>query len=357
MGRSSDFPDDLPKEEKGKTLARFKALRLSEVMAAPDPKWLIAGILTENCLFEVFGQFKAGKTFFGLESALCITTGHDFFDATTTQGKVLYVIAEGNKKLFGYRVEQWIKERAGGNAEKFKSLKAAVEANFGVVPCAVPMDAPKTVEAFLEANPGNYAAIFVDTLMRNMTGDPLKPADMMKFMAGCDRLRNATGAAVVFFHHMKREGGVGGFGSIVGEAYVDGAAIVYRKGKERHFKLHIMRDGDDSAPAWVCEIEPRDVLLTMCEDGEQSRTTAALVYIGRGEAESDDDAAKVVLALYNDKPKDLAELATACGLAKRTVQRRLNDLRKDGLVLAGKRNLKLSPVGVQRAEELESDAV
>jgi hypothetical protein len=45
------------------------------------------------------------------------------------------------------------------------------------------MDAAKQVEEFIKANPGTRAAIFVDTLMRNMTGDPFKPQDMMRLTA------------------------------------------------------------------------------------------------------------------------------------------------------------------------------
>ena len=344
---AADFPADLPK---AKAFERFKALKLSEVMASPDPKWLINGILAENALFEVFGQFKAGKTFFGLEMALCIATGHDFFDCKTTQGRVVYVIAEGNKKLFGYRVTQWIKERAGGDKKTFERLSAAVESNFSILPVAVHMDMPKEVEAFLAANPGKFAAIFIDTLMRNLAGDPMKPADLVKFMAGCDMLRDKTGAAVVFFHHMRRENGTGGYGPIIGEAFADGTALVFRKGNARHFKLHVVRDGDDSVPAWVCEIQPRDVLLSMSEDGEDSRTTAALVYLGRSESNTEDDSFKVLDALHRNTPKNLADLVTACKLPKRTVQRHLATLRKEGLVLGGKGVLKISPFGVQRLE-------
>jgi hypothetical protein len=347
---ASDFDTIETPEKKAKTLARFKALKLSEVMAAPDPKWLIEGVLAQNALFEVFGQFKAGKTFFGLEMALCIATGRDYFDTKTTQGSVIYVIAEGNKKLFGYRVQAWIKERAGGDRAVFEQLSADVEANFSVVPVSVHMDAPKTVEAFLEANPGKYTAVFVDTLMRNMTGDPLKAADLMKFMAGCDTIRDKSGAAVVFFHHMRREGGVGGFGSIVGEAFVDGAAIVYRKGKERHFKLHIMRDGDDSAPAWVCQWETRNALLSMSEAGEVSRNTAVLIYQRRGGLSVEE---QVLVTIGDAMPDSLDRLVNKSRLKKRTVQRKLAELRAAGLVMPD--TLRLTPEGKEAADAAGQD--
>ena len=290
--------------------SRFKAMRLSTVMSLPDPKWLIQDILTENALFEIFGQFKAGKTFYGIELALCIATGLDFFSTRTTQGRVIYIIAEGNAKLFGYRIKQWIAERCKGNPETLKRLERDVEANFEILPLAVHMDAASEVQDFIKANPGQRAAIFVDTLMRNMTGDPLKPQDMMRFMNGCDTIRNATGAAVIFLHHMKRENGTGGFGSIVGEAFVDGAAIVTRKHKQRIFKLKLMRDGDDSLPAWIGDLEPRETLVSMSEDGEVVRKSAVLVFDGRA---GSDPLQKLLAHILETSPPTVEALKASFG--------------------------------------------
>src|SRR5690349_8787893 len=80
--------------ESGQT-NRLKALKYSALLDLPEPKWLIEGLLPENGLFEVFGQFKSGKTFYGMEMGLCIATGLDFFDTPVTQGPVIYVLAEG----------------------------------------------------------------------------------------------------------------------------------------------------------------------------------------------------------------------------------------------------------------------
>jgi hypothetical protein len=53
---------------------------------------------------------------------------------------------------------------------------------------------------------------------------------------------------------------------------VDGAAIVTRNHKQRIFKLKL--DGDDTLPAWIGHLEPRETLVSMsevclhfCEDG------------------------------------------------------------------------------------------
>ena len=70
----ADAPEILPTPEEKKAddrrKERFKAQSLSELLAIPDPKWLVEDVLTENALFEIFGSFKAGKTFYGMEMGL-----------------------------------------------------------------------------------------------------------------------------------------------------------------------------------------------------------------------------------------------------------------------------------------------
>jgi len=351
LGEPEFPPFEDPAPGKNPDLSRLKALKLSTVMSQPEPKWLIKDILTENGLFEIFGQFKAGKTFYGIELALCVATGLDFFDTTTTQGRVIYIIAEGNAKLFGYRIKQWMLERCKGNAEILKRLERDVESNFEILPLAVHMDVATAVNDFLTANPGQRAAIFVDTLMRNMTGDPLKPQDMMRFMGGCDAIRNATGAAVIFLHHMKRENGTGGFGSIVGEAFVDGAAIVTRKNKQRIFKLKLMRDGDDTLPPWICHLEPREILISVSEDGEVTRRSAVLVFEGRGD---DDPLHRLLLHIQETDPPTVKALKKSFGGAGRTIERNLAKLR--GLGYLNERSLTLTELGTQMIARETEDA-
>src|SRR5581483_5529145 len=79
---------------------KYKTSKLSELLALPNPKWLISGVVVERGLTEIYGRFKSGNTFWGIEIACCIATGHDFFGSNVKQGRVLYVIAEGSRKLF-----------------------------------------------------------------------------------------------------------------------------------------------------------------------------------------------------------------------------------------------------------------
>jgi hypothetical protein len=321
----------------------FKGDSYRTLKNLPDPKWLVFGFLAENCLFEIFGQFKAGKTFFGMELALCMATGTMFFDTKTT-GKggvpVLYIIAEGNRKMFALRIEQWIKKHAKAKADR-GALEALVEKNLVIVSRPVKFDTKEQVTQFALDNPGAWKAVFVDTLMRNMQGDPMKPADMIAFMEGCDRLRLAPSKpAVIFLHHMRREGGTGGYGPIIGEAFVDGAAIVTRAKSRRIFKVKILRDADDSIESWVCHINSVDLF------DDNARTVGVLEFKGRG----GDPRDKILVCLYRVHPDSNLALIAETGVPKRSVQAILKALRDEGLVEADR--LKLSDKGEQEAKSV-----
>lgn len=347
---ADEFNDPVDSEVAAEAQAKsskYKPRKISELMALPSPKWLIKDVLIEGGLFEVYGRFKSGKTFWAVEMACCIATGHDFFDAPVERGRVVYVIAEGSRKLFGYRVSEWAKERSEGDAAKLARLIDAIEENLDVVPVAVPIDVDAEVKAFMKANPGKRAAVFIDTLFRSMQGDVMKSGDMVKFIAGCDRIRHKLDAAVIFLHHQKRNDAKGGFGSIVGEASVDGAAKVSSpRARQSVFRIELMRDGDANAKPWAAEIQPRSIDGT--SDGDVD-STGVLVFQGRGVSRAED-----LLQLIADHgPSNIPELVTISGRPQRTVEDQVAKLRKRGLLAA--KGLKVTPAGREHVSDSTGD--
>ena len=162
-----------------------------------------------------------------------------------------------------------------------------------------------------------------------MRGDPMKPNDLIAFMAGCDHLRALPCApAVVFLHHMRREGGVGGYGPIIGEAFADGTACVTKNSKaERVFQLKDMRDSPDDVLPWVCTIEKVRVVMSL----EKSRTVGVLTFVRRGE---DDPDKRVLVTLYTEQPNTIAALVGNAKVSERTAYRILKKLRADELLEA-----------------------
>lgn len=327
-------------EEPTETNGKYKTATIAELLAGPNPKWLIQGLMIERGLFEIYGRFKSGKTFWAIELACCIATGHDFFGSKVKKDHVLYVIAEGSRKLFAYRLQQWAKERG-------VDLKL-LESNIDVLSVPVPIDSAKEVKAFLAANPDKRGLVVIDTLFRCMQGDVMKPQDFSKFVAGCDLIRRQLDCAVLFLHHQKRNDAAGGFGSVVGEASVDLALKVAspRKGVST-LRIEIFRDGDGGQPAWECRVEQRRIDDPTLAEGEVDNI-GVLVFESRGTA----DVLRAMLqGIKDNEPDTVDDLARCLSVSKPTVERRLKQCRAKGWIAKG--SLKLTTEGARQTSDFD----
>lgn len=341
----------------GSKLDYYKPVKISDLLKLPSPKWLIKNIMIQGGLFEIYGPFKTGKTFWAVELACCIATGHDFDKQKVTQGKVKYVIAEGSRKLFGYRMDAWARQRANGDAEEYKRLRELLELNIDVIPVPVIINDAKKVKLFLAANPGDCALVVIDTLFRSFTGNVADAEAFSKFVQGCDLIRRARKCAVLFLHHQKRNDAVGGFGSVVAEASVDGAYKVGKPDKDKDrttFKIELMRDGDVKQPEWCADISIKPIDDDTL-DPEDVNTVGALTFVERGAR-----CAKDLLRIIRDKkPDDRASLAALAAVSLATVKRWLTELREAGLVEDGALVLTLdgrgAVGGISAQEDFASD--
>jgi hypothetical protein len=180
-----------------------RPITLEQAAALPDPEWLVENLLIENELAVLYGDPKAGKTFAAIDLALCVATGTPFHGLAVGPARpVLYVIAEGNAKLFARRCEAWKRKQGIGRTRNFRFIAARI-----------PMGDRAKVRERLTAHllPGT-ALVVIDTLTRNLDGDENSPADMAAFVAGCDDVREGTGTAVLALHHQGKTAGRGPMG-------------------------------------------------------------------------------------------------------------------------------------------------
>ena len=171
---------------------------------------------------------------------------NDFYGHKVKAGKVLYIIGEGNRKSFSYRVAAWIKRTAQLTGISELELRKRIETNWKVRPLPVHINDPKQLGEFLKyaAMEGRGELVVVDTLMRNFAGNTSEQKDMMDFVRGCDALREKTGAAVLILHHPGHGAASRGAGSIALPGAVDGIASFRSDGRRRVFKVDMLRDGD-----------------------------------------------------------------------------------------------------------------
>lgn len=178
--------------------------------------YLIDGVLETGSMIVTYGDSNTGKTFVALDQAYHIAAGKDWNGHKVNAGAVVYVASEGGPGFFK-RIEA-LKRHHGGK-----------DVPFFTVPCLVDLYADtgstgplvKLVRE-IEAIAGKVALIVIDTLARAMGGgDENASTDMGKFVANCDRIRAATGAALNIVHHTGKDKARGARGSSALRAATD----------------------------------------------------------------------------------------------------------------------------------------
>jgi len=172
----------------------FKILNRADILADPEPDWLIDGLYTQDSLAQVFGVPEAYKTFFALGVACSVATGKPFLGTHEVQrtGDVVYIYGEGGRGI-GKRLHAW---------EAYQDCEAV---RFFGIPEPVDMlsNEPDRVIADIKAAGLEPVLIVLDTLARCFgAGDENSTKDMNAFVAGCDKLRRAfPGCTVLVVHH------------------------------------------------------------------------------------------------------------------------------------------------------------
>jgi hypothetical protein len=170
---------------------RIRWLDDEGVAELPDPSWLVDGILPAGGLTLIYGATKSGKTFVALDMALCIASGTSWHGHPTEQRPTAYVMGEG---------QSWLKERIAA-WKLTNQLDGRTGARFTVDPVSI-METRDVDEIAAGLEPIAPGAVMLDTLNRTMgRGNENAQEDMTAYVAGCDRIRRATGANVVVVHH------------------------------------------------------------------------------------------------------------------------------------------------------------
>jgi hypothetical protein len=179
----------------------FRTLNLDDLEDMPEPEWLIAGVLPATSMTTLYGAPGAAKSFWALDAALSVATGHTFHGADVKTGKVLYSLGEGIRGL-RYRIESWLLAHPTADRDLLRE-------NLMVIPKAVHLLDQHESAALLNTieNVGDVQLLIIDTLARAMVGgDENSAGDIGSAVAVCDRVRDRSGAATLIVHHMDAQG-------------------------------------------------------------------------------------------------------------------------------------------------------
>jgi AAA domain-containing protein len=172
---------------------RFRILSDVELEALPTQPPLIEGLFARNSLVSAVGLRSSYKTFWLIDLMMCIATNTPWLGRAVHQGPVLYICAEG---AYGMRA----RVAAWKQANLYEG-----SAPVWFIPQRVPFSDPSATAELLQLLkdwPTPPVLVVIDTVARNFSGDENAQQDMSRFVAGCDRLREATEATIIGAHHM-----------------------------------------------------------------------------------------------------------------------------------------------------------
>lgn len=174
-----------------------------EIDSQPDPMWLVDGMLPEG-LSVIYGRRSAAKSFLAMAWAFSIASGTSWHGRKVTSAPVVYVVAEGASGAKARR-RAWMQANHVPKLDHVAWFPTAMDP-------ADPTDA-----SILCQNIERMAAglVVLDTVARCMQGEENSTEDMKRFVAGCDRIRERTGASVLLVHHSdKQDSGLRGNSSL-----------------------------------------------------------------------------------------------------------------------------------------------
>lgn len=191
----------------------LKLYGIDELESREPPDWLIGGVIPAGSLAVLYGDSNTFKTFVALDMVLSMAHGVPWMGRPVKPIPTAYVLGEGQGG-FAQRVRAWrephYERECAGFWTLLQSLSFTEKSDLAALLAA------------LKALPAMPLAIVIDTLARNFgAGDPDKTADMGRFVAAMDALRQATGAAIIIIHHAGKDTTKGARNSSVLRASAD----------------------------------------------------------------------------------------------------------------------------------------
>jgi RecA-family ATPase len=179
-------------------------LTFKELLAQPEPPWLIQDIIRADQVGVVYGPPNKGKTFLVLDWGMHVAAGLPWVGRPTTQGPVLYMAGEGAFSL-QKRGAAWAHHHARPDVPIYfqtRPIDMRSDDVLGELHGALEewQDA-ETHEAQL-----NPRLIIVDTLSQFFGGGDENGSDMAQFVDACRNLSLNRETAVLIVHHTNATG-------------------------------------------------------------------------------------------------------------------------------------------------------
>lgn len=340
---AGDWDDDIVTGEdaghKPSRPPRFRRLSVTDLMTLPPPAWLVANMVPQGALVQVYGRRKSNKTFVTLDLSLCVATGRPFHGVEVKRGRATYVIGEGGGSRFADRVLAWCRHN---NVDPHD-----LEDWFAVVPMRVAVDSKNDLKDFLAADLAPCDLVVFDTVARSMDGDENSTADMNRFVKGLDQVREHYSGTVLVVHHSGKDEGKQGRGSTALPGAVDSTIKVSKNAAGQ--TIVDVEEIRDAAPGTSFTFEPVHVIVA-----DDLRTSLAMKHVGAGaEAMEPKSAKDLVLVRIAEaglvgKRSELIDPSTP-GMSKANVNKAIATLLDDDMLVEDAGGIRVTETGENAA--------
>lgn len=241
---------------------RVEQLRGSIVNAANcnaplSSSYLVKGWLGSAGISMVYGESNVGKSFFALDLALHVAAGEPWHGNRVRQGRVLYIASEGGQSIM---------TRLEAVKRECPELHAKAAPNIDLVPLQVDLHAAGDADAIIEAAPGDYRFVIIDTLAQSFGGgNENEGRDMNAVISNIMRLKVRFDCQVLLVHHSGKDAERGARGHSSLRAAVDTEIQLKRDGDVRVASATKQRDMmTDGKVAYIL----KPVMLGVDDDGD-----------------------------------------------------------------------------------------
>ena len=221
--------------------ARFSFATVGELLAKPDPVWLVDELIEETGIGVLYAPSGGGKTFVTLDLCCSIVRGLPWFGLDVRPGAVAYVATEGNLAV---RLRAYLKHHdvSATALDELRVLSSSVNLLDGNADVATLVAALVALKAEL----GSLSLVVVDTLNRAMPGGNENASeDMGSMVLAASTIREALGCFVLYVHHCGKDESKGSRGHSSLKAAADCEISIEQQGAMRIIQAAKVRDAEE----------------------------------------------------------------------------------------------------------------
>lgn len=176
---------------------RLRVWSYREMLALPEPSWLVKGLIARRTSVLGFGKSNSFKSFvLGVDVGCTLAAGRAWHGQEVAGPcRVIYVATEGAQGVAKQRIPGWMDAH---------SIPESLRGNIVVIPDEVMLDRPEWVDALIEVArglPELPALIIVDIFGASMSGPETSDETARAWVRGVNRIMREVGCAVLTIAH------------------------------------------------------------------------------------------------------------------------------------------------------------